>query len=1118
MLRFSGGYLPINPNFVVGVKDKKTKMSESLDGFLAIIKNLMFRCGTIKPSSFLEQSIGAKKKYGRYLIYNSYTRTPRWDTIIKGGDKVNPAKKFYSILKEQLPEDYFYFLPECPFSQIVPEEANIKDSAVDFYSPLFKIVIEIDGGQHKQQVAKTVDRSRDALLRKHKITVIRIPSKDVYADDVAGYINKIKYIISNIEPVNQIEQLDDIEKSYLYAFRFQIAILEAISHGLIDLDSKKIDVDVLVSDNNINDELFKNSLNDLFDIFRNLYFLNKEKKVFPTFNIQVIKDSALISTENLTIDINIGEYYDQTVYNISDNYVYVRNDYFLYSDRGLIEDFARYKNYYNLYNSKFRFSDVSKENKQQHSALLYFLNLIFRFSAFRSNQEEIICNTFNTKRAVIGILPTGAGKSICYQFVGMLTPGLTLVISPLKSLMEDQCDNLYRDHLISAATYINSGTSKPQKNLFYENKCKFVYISPERFFNPEFQEFFTKNAHNISQIVVDEVHCLSEWGHDFRTSYLLLFNFLKQSGLSNNTFLIGTTATASLQVINDIVVEFAKLNKEVVTEQSDTMSRPELKFGIYTVKSQEDRANIISNKVRKNLSNNEQTVVFYPFAKSLEELKNKIELSDEEVDSVATFHSKTPNQSEIISKLKTGQIKALVATTAFGMGIDVKHIRHTIHYCIGQSVESIYQEMGRAGRDGKPADCYICFQKDEHDFQLFRDNTSGTGSFDFDSLYSQSELKQRLWLLKTSNFPPEIDAEYSFYLYKLLKRSNGTVSYKNLEKEMYQATEKSELLSKYKLSRSLFEKYLYRLYLLRLIDLWTITYSHDIEDPTYSNLNIIDRTNTEVGEALNAYIGLYEPGYVNPISQSISTSDYVKKALGILCKWNFENFFMCRWRSLATLYDMLYRFENSRSFADRINNYFSTNETLKAVADYAGVEKYHLWFKVLRAGTNLRKLKDQLARYLESPSCVYGIKFISAITRLQLKDFDSIEGRSRLKEVLDYILERLIVPTDTYDPAVFGDFTDEDLELIKARDLHEFRQTLFENLMIYTLDFLPNIQDKLTLMVFLINNYKYLIMADRFRNRLDSIKNNVVLKERIELTDLKDALSDFRNTMEEINA
>ena len=1088
MLRFSGGYLPINPNFVVGVKDKKTKMSESLDGVLAIIKNLMFRCGTIKASPFLEQQIGLKKKYGKYLVHNSPVQTPKWDFVIKGGDKVNPAKKFYNILKEQLPEYYFYFLPECPFSQIVPDEANIQDSAVDFYSPLFKTVVEIDGGQHKKQVAKTVDHSRDLSLRKHKINVIRIPSKDIYANDVSEYINKLRYIISNTELANYIEQLDEVEKSYLYAFRFQIAVLEAITNGLIDLDSKKVNLDVLLHDDKINVTLFENSLKDLVALFKNLYILNKESKVFPVFSIHVINNVSDVSNTNLTIDIKISEYYDQSIYDVPDNYICVRNDYFLYSDRGLIEDCSRYKNYYSLYSSKFRFSDVSKENKLQHEALLYFLNLIFRFQGFRSNQEDIVCNAFNTKKAVIGILPTGAGKSICYQFVGMLTPGLTLVISPLKSLMEDQCDNLYRDHLISAATYINSETSKSQKNLFYENKCKFVYISPERFFNPEFKEFFTKNAHNISQIVVDEVHCLSEWGHDFRTSYLLLFNFLKQSGLSNNTFLIGTTATASLQVINDIVVEFTKLNKVVVTEQSDTMSRPELKFGIYAVKSQEDRANIISSKVRKNLSNNEQTVVFYPFAKSLEDLKNKIELSDEETDSVATFHSKTPNQSEIISKLKTGQIKALVATTAFGMGIDVKHIRHTIHYCIGQSVESIYQEMGRAGRDGKPADCYICFQKDEHDFQLFQDHASDSGSFDFDSLYSQSELKQRLWLLKTSNFPPEADAEYSFYIYKVLEQSNGTVSWKDLEKEICQITEKSELLSKYKLSRSLFEKYLYRLYLLKLIDLWAITYSHDIENPTYSNLNIINRTNAEVGEALNTYIGLYEPGYNNQISQNISKSDYVKRALGILCKWNFENFFMCRWRSLATLYDMLYRFENSRSFADRINNYFSTNETLKAVADYTGVEDYHLWFKVLRAGTNLKKLKDQLARYLESPSCVYGIKFISAITRLQLKDFDSIEGKSRLKEVLDYIISRL----------------------------HD--ENLFDDLMIYTLDFLPNVQDKLALMVFLINNYKDHIMTDKFINRLDSIKNNTAIKERIELTDLKDTLSEFRNTMEEINA
>ena len=1088
MLEFSGGYLPINPNFVVGLKNKQPLGDGPLKGYLSIAKNLLFRCGTIKPSPFLEERLGIKKKYSRYLTHNTLSPNLIWDSVIKGGDNVNPAQRFYNILKLELPEQYHYFLPECPFYKIAPEATDIATSAVDFYSPVFQVAIEIDGEQHKDKAAMVVDAERDKLLRRHKVTVVRIPSKDVYSGNLTSYITKIKAAIADIDYKNFIDKLDNTEKSYLFAFRFQVAFLEAITAGLIDFAGSSYKVDVLTYDKNIDLHIFEAALEDIRQLLTNLATLNDEELHFPEIDLRVISDPAQVVYEHVTFDIHIAERYDQNIEDVADNYISVRNDYFLYPVKGLVEETSRFKNYYNLYCSSFRFSNVSHQNKAQRKALLYFLELVFRFKSFRSNQEAIVCNSFSTRNAVIGILPTGAGKSICYQLVGLLTPGLTVIISPLKSLMDDQCANLYSDHMISAATAMHGGTTKAQKDLFYQNKCKFLYIAPERFFNPDFRQTFSKIASNVSQVVIDEVHCLSEWGHDFRTSYLLLFNFLRHSGLTQNIYLMGTTATASLQVINDIAVEFGKLDKNVITEQSDMMTRPELRFGIISVKSPTDRYKAIASRVRSHLSAKEQTVVFAPYKKMLEEIKNEIPLTDDELDEVATFSGDTQNQSEIIAKLQKGDIKAIVATTAFGMGLDIKHIRHTIHYCIGASVESVYQEMGRAGRDGQHADCHICFQKDDADLELFR--VHGDDNFDYETLDSRCELKQRLVLIKQSNYPYEADSELTFELYKTLVASEGAISYENISKSLKPALDNCEALKGIwnpTLSTNLVEKYLYRLYLLKLIDLWSVAYSNNITNPTYGNVTIIDRTNEEVKEALEAYIGLYEPGFKCQIPLQLQKGEFVRAAISFLCKWNFENFFMCRWRSLATLYDMLYNFKNSNTFAARINDYFSRNDVLKAIAEYDEVEDYHIWFKAFRSGVSLEKLKYQMARYLESPSCSFGIKFVSSLVRLQDNDFNSIEGKPRLKNVLDYIVK-------------------------------SSKFSLFNELMIYTLDFLPNKRDKQTLLSFLLDNYKEQIVTNKFVKKLDSVSDGDILKEHIALVDIKDTLSDFRKSMEEINA
>lgn len=1038
MEKYSSSYGGTKESFVIlnNTSKDKRELTNVEYGLFCVIQNIIQRGTPTEPSIFLKEKLGIipEELNPLYLIDDTVTK---WKKLIKGDDEHvdYPAIEFFEKLLPQYLGEYSFvknlIIPEADFADILLNDTVLCGQQVDFYLPQTKTVFEIDGNSHESSSQTLKDTMRDTALTRNKIQVIRIKTENIKKNTtkLANELEEFKKKIKDNPVIDQYKSdlmvsRDDIRIKYDAVIRLQILLLSCLKNGKLHLGDKKWNFHIQNSDIPQLEYLLSLAYEDLKCWANTIAKLLKISLKFPEFSI--VNEA---SKDTFILDFGMFKRYTDEIEE-NRNCTYIRTDYFMES------------NYYEVaFADSLQYQLRIGGEESDLPNLQYLLKNFFGFDEFRDGQLQIIMNVLE-RNDTIGILPTGTGKSLCYQYASLLQPGVSIVVVPIISLMIDQKRSMDQKHM-TRTNLISSQLRGEEKSKilaeFQQGQYQLLWMAPERFQNEDFRKSLSgiNRTMNFSLAVIDEVHCLSEWGHDFRVSYLTLIRTLRAH--CPEACLLGLTATASQAVLEDLKAEFENDGSGIKALTS--MNRNELMFKRIKVESRENKFERIK-QVIKEVENIYQTdlskqdgkdsrcgLVFCPTVAGRNDgcqtICEQLSSIDKFKNRVGTYHGKLENglREKVQKDFMDDQYSILVCTKAFGMGIDKSNIKYTIHTCLPQSIESFYQEAGRAGRDADKTEKSYCYI-------LYSPENEGKGSDIRKIFKADIGIEER----KLISEGLSQDLATIMFLWNLNKK---TVSeeYKSISDvlgRLYKGETQILFHDSSKKGQSLEEiqNALYKLSLLGIVDSWTVNYHSLLQ----GDVNVIYNgcNEKDIEEHLLTYIRKYDlefnldgkvKRYENYYKMLLTEEKFITKLIKVLLAWGNENILYQRLQSTYNMMELCDPKVTDEEFRRRIDYYFRYSETSII---FEGIlyhpKDYDNWFDLLfirddetmNRSVHITKEKAEnilasLQRYLESYRNNTGLNFLSGILRIYCGTYHKSEGVERLHDSLQSIKEMTLV-------------------------------------------------------------------------------------------------------------
>lgn len=946
-------------------------------------------------------------------------------------------KFFHQILPQYLGGQYEkYVLPQVQLSSLIGDDINLSDNQrVDFLITVGdkRIVVELEGSEHSSH--SDSDNLREELLTQNGFEVFRIKNEEV--QNQVG-VNLQKFLDAIPQVISHNSETLSTDSIYLLSIKLihqiQITILEAILYGFTNFENNckvYFDIDSLNLDENLQQEILKIAATDLKEVIINLCKI---------YDVKIAVDSLEILKLNSDDSDGIVITYNTSLVSNKPKFI-IQDITFPFS----IAQFDRPINYAVL-------ADPNEDS------IRYFLKYIFRHEDFLEGQLEAIIRTLKGEDSIV-LLPTGAGKSVAFQLASLLLPGVTIVIDPLVSLIDDQLDNLKRvgiDRAVGITAQITDPILKSKViKVFGQGEYLFCYIAPERFQTQEYRDTVGSLTVStpVSVIVIDEAHCVSEWGHDFRTSYLNIGRISREYCKYNEHVppLLALTGTASNSVLRDVQRELQiESFDSIITPK--TFDRKELFFNVYESTS-DQKFTILKGLLQRVLPQNfnlspssfyqsreNQTnsgIIFCPHKSGSFGVDTNAQLIKRELNIDSKYYSggkpntwnniQDWNQYKRITakEFKTNKFPLLVATKSFGMGIDKPNIRYTIHYGLPFSIEAFYQEAGRAGRDRKKAECYILLSNDHinRTLQILDPNRG----IEYLNAIMQND---RTW---------DNDDDITRALYFHLKAFKGLSDELAELSAVIQNIQNFETQRKVKvifrnLDRSSLEKCIHRLLTLGIVSDYTLNYSNNeftIYISGISKQGIVD--------TYCKYVSGYNKGRVRIDKQKISVhldkpySDFIIEAAKVLIEFIYDTIEKGRRSALREVLALAESAKNkspeesNQIIRERILNHLEKShseeieEILNEIGSFNSLHKIVEGEVVtdtgeivggIRSRKDVLEIRGQAARYLESYPDQPGLLFLRAISELFSPESDNEIIFQSIFAAINFSVERYSISKD----------------------------------------------------------------------------------------------------------